>query len=81
MTCTCFGDPDCNGRIGKKPACLYEGLVIARECNAVAHAVYVIDTRAFDPPSAETPLGGETYRIFEIEAERAFARIKPWPAL
>jgi nucleotide-binding universal stress UspA family protein len=59
----------------KNRAALEEGIKIARATGAVVYAVYVIDTGTFSSMSGDIPLG-DTYRVFQAEAEQAFARIK-----
>ena len=58
----------------KNRAALDEGIKIARVFKATVYAVYVIDTGTFSSMSGDIPLG-DTYRIFQAEAEQAFARI------
>jgi nucleotide-binding universal stress UspA family protein len=59
----------------KNRAALDEGIKIARSFGSVVYVVYVIDTGAFSSMSGDIPLG-DTYRIFQAEAEQAFNRIK-----
>ena len=59
----------------KNRVALDEGIKIARATGAVVYAVYVIDTGTFSSMSGDIPLG-DTYRLFQAEAEQAFARIK-----
>ena len=59
----------------KNRAALDEGIKIARSFGSVVYVVYVIDTGAFSSMSGDVPLG-DTYRIFQVEAEQAFSRIK-----
>jgi len=59
----------------KNRAALEEGIKIARATGAVVYAVYVIDTGTFSSMSGDIPLG-DTYRLFQAEAEQAFSRIK-----
>ncbi len=58
----------------KNRVALDEGIKIARVFKATVYAVYVIDTGTFSSMSGDIPLG-DTYRIFQAEAEQAFARI------
>ena len=64
----------------KNRAALEEGLKVARACGAVVYAVYVIDTGTFSSMSGDIPLG-DTYRVFQAEAEQAFTRIKSRPGM
>jgi len=59
----------------KNRVALDEGIKIARATGATVYAVYVIDTGTFSSMSGDIPLG-DTYRLFQTEAEQAFARIK-----
>ncbi|MFZ1128957.1 universal stress protein [Methanoregula sp.] len=59
----------------KNRAALAEGIKVARACGAAVHAAYVIDTGTFSTMSGDIPLG-DTYRVFQAEAEQAFARIR-----
>ncbi len=59
----------------KNRAALDEGINIAHACGSVVYAVYVIDTGTFSSMSGDIPLG-DTYRVFQAEAEQAFTRIK-----
>ncbi|ABS56710.1 UspA domain protein [Methanoregula boonei 6A8] len=59
----------------KNRAALEEGIKVARLCGATLYAVYVIDTGTFSTMSGDIPLG-DTYRVFQAEAEQAFARMR-----
>ena len=59
----------------KNRTALEEGIKAARLCGATLYAVYVIDTGTFSTMSGDIPLG-DTYRVFQAEAEQAFARIR-----
>jgi len=59
----------------KNRAALEEGIKVGRLCGAALYAVYVIDTGTFSTMSGDIPLG-DTYRVFQAEAEQAFARIR-----
>jgi nucleotide-binding universal stress UspA family protein len=59
----------------KNRAALEEGIKIGRRCGATLYAVYVIDTGTFSTMSGDIPLG-DTYRVFQAEAEQAFARVR-----
>ncbi|MGA2698040.1 MAG: universal stress protein [Methanoregula sp.] len=59
----------------KNRVALDEGIKIAHATGATVYAVYVIDTGTFSSMSGDIPLG-DTYRLFQSEAEQAFSRIK-----
>jgi nucleotide-binding universal stress UspA family protein len=59
----------------KNRSALDEGIKIARAFGATVYVVYVIDVGTFSSMSADIPLG-DTYRVFQTEADQAFARIK-----
>ncbi len=59
----------------KNRSALDEGINFARAFGATLYAVYVIDIGAFSSMSADIPIG-DTYAVFQAEAEQAFSRIK-----
>jgi nucleotide-binding universal stress UspA family protein len=59
----------------KNRAALDEALLIARTCNALVYAVYVIDARAIASAAGDIPLG-DTYRMYQAEAEGALSRVR-----
>ena len=59
----------------KNRTALEEGIRVARACKASLFVVYVIDTSIFPTTPSDIPLG-DTYRVFQTEAEQAFARIQ-----
>lgn len=59
----------------KNRAALDEGIAIARACNALVYAVYVIDSRAIASAAGDIPLG-DTYRMYQTEADQALSRVR-----
>lgn len=59
----------------KNRSAVSEGIRIAQACSSSLDAVYVIDTAAFTSAPGDVPLG-DTYRIFESEAEKSFEQIR-----
>ncbi|MDD1702156.1 MAG: universal stress protein [Methanoregula sp.] len=59
----------------KNRSAVDEGIRIAKAGSSILNVVYVIDTGTFSSVSGDIPIG-DTYRLFQDEAQNAFARIR-----